>query len=92
MWNGTKILAESIAHGIEKADPKVTIKIYNLSKSDENDLITEVFKSKTVIIGSPTVSNSILHSVAGFIHFMKGLKFKGKKQRHSVATDGAVNR
>jgi len=79
MWNGTKILAESIAHGIEKADPKVTIKIYNLSKSDENDLITEVFKSKTVIIGSPTVSNSILHSVAGFIHFMKGLKFKGKK-------------
>jgi flavorubredoxin len=79
MWNGTKTLAEKIAQGIEKADPNVTVKIYNLSKSDENDLITEVFRSKTVIIGSPTVSNSILHSVAGFIHFMKGLKFKGKK-------------
>ena len=79
MWNGTKTLAEKIAQGIEKADPNVTVKIYNLSKSDENDLITEVFRSKTVIIGSPTVSNSILHSVAGFIHFMKELKFKGKK-------------
>ena len=79
MWNGTKTLAEKIAQGIEKADRNVTVKIYNLSKSDENDLITEVFRSKTVIIGSPTVSNSILHSVAGFIHFMKGLKFKGKK-------------
>lgn len=79
MWNGTKTLAEKIAQGIEKADRNVTVKIYNLSKSDENDLITEVFRSKTVIIGSPTVSNSILHSVAGFIHFMKELKFKGKK-------------
>lgn len=79
MWNNTKILAEKIAEGISLADPDVVVKVYNLAKSDENDLITEVFKSKTVIIGSPTISNSILHSVAGFIHLMKELKFKGKK-------------
>ncbi|NPU88944.1 MAG: anaerobic nitric oxide reductase flavorubredoxin [Fervidobacterium sp.] len=79
MWNNTKILAEKIAEGIRLADPDVVVKVYNLAKSDENDLITEVFKSKTVIIGSPTISNSILHSVAGFIHLMKELKFKGKK-------------
>lgn len=79
MWNNTKMLAEKIAEGISLADPDVVVKVYNLAKSDENDLITEVFKSKTVIIGSPTISNSILHSVAGFIHLMKELKFKGKK-------------
>lgn len=79
MWNGTKLLAEKIAEGIRLADPNVVVKVYNLSKSDENDLITEVFKSKTVVIGSPTIANSILHSVAGFIHLMKELKFKGKK-------------
>lgn len=79
MWNGTKLLAEKIAEGIGNADPSVVVKIYNLAKSDENDMICEVFKSKTVVIGSPTVSQSILHSVAGFIHLMKGLKFKGKK-------------
>lgn len=79
MWNGTKLLAEKIAEGIRQADQDVTVKVYNLSKSDDNDIITEVFKSKTVVIGSPTISNSILHSVAGFIHLMKELKFKGKK-------------
>jgi len=79
MWNGTKLLAESIAEGIALADPEVLVKIYNLTKSDKNDIITEVFKSKTVVIGSPTISQSILHSIAGFIHLMKELKFKGKK-------------
>lgn len=79
MWNGTKLLAEKIAEGIRQADRDVNIKVHNLAKSDENDLITEVFKSKTVVIGSPTIANSILHSVAGFIHLMKELKFKGKK-------------
>ena len=79
MWNGTKILAEKIAEGIALADPEVVVKVLNLAKSDENDLITEVFKSKTVLMGSPTISNTILHSVAGFIHLMKQLKFKNKK-------------
>ena len=79
MWNGTKILAEKIAAGITLAAPEVVVKIYNLAKRDVNDMITEVFKSKAVIIGSPTVANSVLHSVAGFIHLMKGFKFKGKK-------------
>lgn len=79
MWGGTKNLAEKIAQGIALADPDVAVRVHNLAKSDENDLITEVFKSKTVVMGSPTISNSILHSVAGFIHLMKELRFKGKK-------------
>lgn len=79
MWNGTKELAERIAEGIGLADKDVTVKLFNLAKSDDNDVITEVFKSKTVVIGSPTVGNSVLHSVAGFMHLMRGLKFKNKK-------------
>ncbi len=79
MWNGTKMLADKIAEGIGLADQEVVVKVFNLSKSDENDVITEVFKSKTVMVGSPTISNSILHNVAGFVHLMKELKFKNKK-------------
>lgn len=79
MWNGTKLLAEKIAGGIGLADKDVVVKVYNLAKSDDNDMITQVFKSKAVVVGSPTVSQSILHSVAGFIHLMKELRFKGKK-------------
>lgn len=79
MWNGTRTLAERIAAGIREADPDVVVKVFNLAKSDENDVITEIFKSKTVVIGSPTVSNNILHTMAGFIQMVKGFRFKGKK-------------
>lgn len=79
MWNGTKKLAEKIAQGISLADPDVVVKVGSLAKSDYNDLITEVFKSKAVVIGSPTIGNNILHSVASFIHLIKIMRFKGKK-------------
>jgi flavorubredoxin len=79
MWNGTKELAERIAEGIAIEDREVVVKIFNLAKSDMNDLITEVFKSKTVAVGSPTIGSSVLHSIAGFIHYVKSMKFKNKK-------------
>jgi len=79
MWGGTKKLAEKITQGIEQQDPAVVVKVYNLAKTDRNDVITEVFKSKTVVIGSPTVNNTTLHSIAGFVHLMKQMKFKNKK-------------
>lgn len=79
MWNGTKELAERIVEGISAEDKEVTVKMFNLARTDFNDLITEVFKSKTVAIGSPTVGNSILHTTAAFIHYVKSMKFKNKK-------------
>ena len=79
MWNGTRELAERIALGIQLQDPSVTVKIFNLSKSDFNDVATEVFRSKAIAVGSPTVGNGLLHSVAGFLHYLKSLKFKKKK-------------
>jgi anaerobic nitric oxide reductase flavorubredoxin len=75
-----KTIGGKIAEGIKSVDTDVVVKIYNISKDcDYNDLISEVFKSKTVVMGSPTINNSILHSVAGFIYLIKELKFKGKK-------------
>lgn len=79
MSNGTKRIAEKIAEGIGLVDSEAVVKVFNLAKSDQNDVITEVFKSKMIVIGSPTVSSSILHSIAGFTHLMKELKFKNKK-------------
>jgi flavorubredoxin len=78
MWNGTKLLAEKIAEGLSKADPTLEVKIFNRARTDENDLIVEVFKSKMVIIGSPTVGNNMIHGMAGFIDLMRSLKFKRK--------------
>jgi hypothetical protein len=35
--------------GIGEADPQVTLKLYNLAKSDRNDVMTEIFRSRAVI-------------------------------------------
>jgi len=79
MWNGTRSMAEAIARGIRTADDKVAVKLFNISRSDKNDVITEVFKSKVVLLGSPTINRGILSAVAGFLEELRGLKFIGKK-------------
>lgn len=79
MWEGTAKIAHKIADEIHIQSPDTVVKLYNISKSDKNEVMTEVFKSKAVAVGSPTVSNSILSSVAGWMEFMKQLKFKNKK-------------
>ena len=79
MWNGTRVMAEKIANGINDADKEVNVKLFNLAKSDKNDVITEIFKSKAILMGSPTINRGILVSVAGILEEIKGLKFKNKK-------------
>jgi flavorubredoxin len=79
MWNSTRVMAEQIAAGIREVDEQVTVKLFNLAKTDKNDAITEIFKSKAILLGSPTVNNGILVSVAGLLEEIKGLKFKQKK-------------
>ncbi len=79
MWEGTRRMAEAIAEGIREADHEVVVKMYNTAKTDKNDLLTEIFKSKAFLVGSPTINNGLLYSVAGIIEMIKGLKFKQKK-------------
>jgi flavorubredoxin len=79
MWEGTAKIAHRIADEIHHQSPETVVKVYNLAKGDKNEIMTEVFRSKAIAVGSPTVSNSILSSVAGWMEFLKQLKFKNKK-------------
>lgn len=79
MWNSTRMMAEAIAQGIGNMNTGVTVKLLNSSKTDKNDIITEIFSSKAVLFGSPTVNRSILSSMASILDLVNGLKFTGKK-------------
>ena len=79
MWEGTAKLAHAIADEIHVQSPDTVVKVYNISKTDKNELMTEVFKSKAIAVGSPTCVNDVLTSVAGWLSFLKTLKFRGKK-------------
>lgn len=79
MWDGTKQLAHRIANEIASVSPDTKVKIFNIAKTDKNDIMTEVFKSKAIVVGSPTVGQNILSSVGGWLDFLRELKFKNKK-------------
>ncbi|MDD2467301.1 MAG: anaerobic nitric oxide reductase flavorubredoxin [Desulfobulbus sp.] len=78
MWDGTRKMAEAIAKGITEIDKSITVKLFNVARSDKNDLITEVFKSKAILVGSPTINQGILSATAAILEEMRGLKFKNK--------------
>lgn len=79
MWGSTGKMAESIARGIQEVDPGTTIKLFNAARTDKNDIITEIFKSKAILVGSATINNGLLYSISGIAEMMRGLKFKNKK-------------
>ncbi|SHF53237.1 Flavorubredoxin [Desulforamulus putei DSM 12395] len=76
MWGATKKMALAIARGLENKG--VPARVINTAKYDKNDIITEVFRSKGIIVGSSTINNGILSSMAAVLEMIKGLKFKQK--------------
>lgn len=79
MWNSTRLMAEAIAKGILQADTSVKVKLFNVAKEDKNDILTEIFKSKAILVGSPTINNGFSYAIAGILEMARGLKFKKKK-------------
>ena len=68
-----------MGRGIAAAGKGLEVKIFSSSRNDKNEIITEVFKSKAVLVGSPTINRGILSSVEGLLEEMRGLGFKRKK-------------
>ncbi len=79
MWDGTAAIAHEIAREINRQSPDTVVKVLNIAKTDKNEIMTEVFKSKAIAVGSPTAENNILSTVAGWLTFLKALRFKNKK-------------
>jgi flavorubredoxin len=72
-------MAEAIAGGITAADSTVAVKLHQCARSDKSDILTEIFKAKALLVGSPTVNRGILSAVGGVLEEVKGLAFKNKK-------------
>ena len=79
MWQSTRKMAEAIADGIREASPATTVKLFNITRDDKNDVLTEIFQSRAVLVGSPTINYGHSFAIAGLLEMMKGLKFKKKK-------------
>lgn len=79
MWNSTRHMADAIVKGMTEADSTVVVKELNCARTDKSDIITEVMKSKGIIVGSPTINNGLSYYTAGILELIHGCKFKNKK-------------
>ena len=76
MWDATRRMAEAIGEGLTSEG--VPFKSYHMAVSDRNDVITEIFKSKAIILGSPTFNNGLLPTITPILEDIRGLKFQNK--------------
>ncbi|NPE60998.1 anaerobic nitric oxide reductase flavorubredoxin [Dickeya dadantii] len=79
MSNNTRMMADAIAQGIHDVDPGVAVKIYNVARHDKNEILTQVFRSKGVLVGSSTMNNVMMPKVAAMLEEITGLRFQNKK-------------
>ncbi|MDI6715171.1 MAG: FprA family A-type flavoprotein [Thermodesulfovibrio sp.] len=76
MWHSTEQMVFPIARGIENEG--VPVKIIKLRATPKSVAVKEVWKSRGVIVGCPTLNNGVFPSVAEFLSYLKGLKPKNR--------------
>ncbi len=76
MWKGTEQMAAAIGEGIGMEEVKYNL--FNIADHDRNDVLTEVFKAKGILLGCPTMNNGLLPTIMPILEDLKGLRFKNK--------------
>jgi len=77
MWKSTEKMAGAIAAGIMAEGAGVSV--FNARESLWSTVIKEIMESRLILVGSPTLNMGMYPSVAGFLSFLKGMRFTGKK-------------
>ncbi len=76
MWGATEKMARRILDGL--ASVGVDGKLYRLAGSDRSEVMWDIMESKGVLIGSPTLNNTLMPTVGAMLVYMKGLRTPGK--------------
>ena len=95
MSNNTRTMADAIAQGIHEVDSHVAVKVFNVARHDKNEILSNAFISKGILVGSSTMNNVMMPKVAAMLEEITGLRFKNKKAAAFGSygwTGGAIDR
>jgi anaerobic nitric oxide reductase flavorubredoxin len=76
MWESTEKMAKAMLEGISSEGVEVVL--YRLPFSDNGDIIGELLETKGLLVGSATINNGVLPTVAPFLREMEGLRPRNK--------------
>ena len=74
MWESTALMARVIVEGLSSAGTEV--KLMPLSSSHRSDVATELLDAGALLVGSPTLNNTMFPTLADVLTYLKGLKPK----------------
>lgn len=76
MWKSTEKMIRSVAEGL--IDGGTEIRVMKLGENHRSDIMTEMLNAKGVVVGSSTLNNEMLPSVADVLTYAKGLKLTAR--------------
>ena len=77
MWKSTQKIAYAVQNGFEEKG--YNTRMLNLQNNHISDIMTEVLNAEYICVGSPTLNNNIMPTVASFITYLKGLAPRDRK-------------
>ena len=72
MWHSTEILARTITEAFAKRG--IPAAFYDIKATPLADIVTDIFTSKYLAVGSPTINNQMMPTIAAFLCYLKGLR------------------
>jgi len=76
MWGSTEKMAKAMVEGISSEGVETTL--FRIPFSDRGDIIKELLEAKGILIGSSTINNGVLPTLAPFLEELQGLRPRNK--------------
>ena len=77
MWHSTEQMARTITEAFQEKGIPATF--YDIKENPLSDILTDILTSEYLAVGSPTINNQMMPTIASFLCYLKGLTAKGHK-------------
>ena len=77
MWHSTEIMARTIAEAFQSKN--IPTEFFDIKHNHMSDIVTDIFPSKFLAVGSPTINNQMMPTIASLLCYLKGLQPKNHK-------------
>lgn len=71
MWHSTEKIARTIAEAFDQRG--IPCSFYDIKENALSDIVTDILTSKYLAIGSPTINNQMMPTIASFLCYLTGL-------------------
>ena len=77
MWHSTETMARTIVEAFQARG--IPAAFYDVKENALSDIVTDILCSKYLAVGSPTINNQMMPTIAAFLCYLKGLAPKKHK-------------